>query len=96
MKDDKTALFWRRFTTRGAQASMIGGTLSALVLIYLSPTIQMSVLGREAAWFPLRNPGLVTIPLAFVLGIVTSLLSPERSADEAFPALQRRLHLGAD
>jgi len=90
------SVFWRPFTTRGAQTSMIAGTLSALVLIYLSPTIQVSVLGREEAWFPLRNPGLVTIPLAFVVGIGTSLISPERSASESFPALQRRLHLGAD
>ena len=90
------SVFWRPFTTRGAQASMIAGTLSALVLIYLSPTIQVSVLGREDAWFPLRNPGLVTIPLSFVVGIATSLLLPEKSADEAFPALERRLHLGAD
>jgi cation/acetate symporter len=90
------SVFWRPFTTRGAQASRIAGTLSALVLIYLSPTIQVSVLGREDAWFPLRNPGLVTIPLAFVVGIVASLLSPERTADEAFPGLQHRLHRGAD
>jgi cation/acetate symporter len=90
------SVFWRPFTTRGAQASMIAGTLSALVLIYLSPTIQVSVLGREDAWFPLRNPGLVTIPLAFVVGIAASLLGPEKSADEAFPALQHRLHLGSD
>jgi cation/acetate symporter len=75
---------------------MIAGTLSALVLIYLSPTIQVSILGREEAWFPLRNPGLVTIPFAFTVGIAVSLLSPEKSADEAFPALQHRLHLGAD
>jgi hypothetical protein len=38
----------------------------------------------------------VTIPLAFLVGIAVSLLSPERSADDAFPALQHRLHLGAD
>ncbi|HEY7818079.1 MAG TPA: cation acetate symporter, partial [Vicinamibacteria bacterium] len=90
------SVFWRPFTTRGAQASMIAGTASALLLIYLSPTIQVSVLGREEAWFPLRNPGLVTIPLAFVAGIAASLLMPERSADDAFPALQHRLHLGSD
>jgi cation/acetate symporter len=90
------SVFWRPFTTRGAQASMIAGTASALLLIYLSPTIQVSVLGRDEAWFPLRNPGLVTIPLAFVAGVAASLLLPERSADEAFPALQRRLHLGSD
>ena len=75
---------------------MIVGTLSALVLISLSPTIWVQMLGRPAALFPLANPGLVTIPLAFATGIVVSLLAPEARADAAFPAMQSRLHLGAD
>jgi cation/acetate symporter len=90
------SVFWRKFTTRGAQASMIVGTLSALVLIALSPAIQVQLLGRPHAIFPLGNPGLITIPLAFVTGIVVSLASPDRAAYDAFPALQKRLHLGAD
>jgi cation/acetate symporter len=90
------SVFWRSFTTRGAQASMIVGTVSSLVLIALSPTIQVQVLGRPSGIFPLANPGLITIPLAFVTGILVSLLSPERAAHDAFPALQKRLHLGAD
>jgi cation/acetate symporter len=90
------AVFWRPFTTRGAQASMLTGTFAALVLIYLSPTIQLQILGRPEAYFPLRNPGLVTIPLSFLVGIVVSLLTREKAADEAFPALQHRLHLGVD
>jgi cation/acetate symporter len=90
------SVFWRPFTTRGAQASMLTGTTAALVLIYLSPTIQMQVLGHASAPFPLKNPGLVTIPLAFVVGIVVSLLAPEKQSDEAFPGLQQRLHLGAE
>ena len=90
------SVFWRPFTTRGAQASMIVGTLSALVLICLSPTIQVQMLGHASAPFPLANPGLVTIPLSFVVGIVVSLLAPEAEATEAFAGLQHRLHLGAD
>jgi cation/acetate symporter len=90
------AVFWRPFTTRGAQASMFAGAVGALVLIYFSPTIQVQMLGRAEALFPLRNPGLVTIPLAFVVGIAVSLLAPEKQADEGFPALQHRLHMGAD
>jgi Na+(H+)/acetate symporter ActP len=31
------SIFWRGFTTRGAQASILIGTASALLLIYLSP-----------------------------------------------------------
>jgi cation/acetate symporter len=89
------SVFWRGFTTRGAQASMIAGTLSALVLIVLSPAIQVDLLHREAL-FPLRNPGVITIPLAFFTGIIVSLLTPDASARDAFPALQKRLHLGGD
>jgi cation/acetate symporter len=90
------SVFWRSFTTRGAQASMIVGTVSALALIALSPAIQVQLLGRPHAIFPLANPGLITIPLAFLTGIVVSLAAPEPAAHDAFPALQKRLHLGAD
>jgi len=88
------SVFWRPFTTRAAQASMLVGTASALVLIYLSPTIQVQILGRPSAPFPLRNPGLVTIPLSFVVGIVVSLLAPEKAADEKYAEVERRVHLG--
>jgi cation/acetate symporter len=88
------SMFWRGFTTRGAQASMLVGTFSALLLIYLSPTIQVGILGASGAWFPLTNPGLVTIPLAFLVGIVVSLLSAEPTAVARFEALEHQLHLG--
>ena len=90
------SIFWRPFTTRGAQASMAVGTLSTLLLIFLSPTIQIGVLGRTSAVFPLKNPGLVTIPLAFLVGMAVSLLTPEREAWERFAELQHRVHLGPD
>jgi cation/acetate symporter len=90
------SVFWRPFTTRGAQASMIVGTLSTLLLIFLSPTVQVQMLGKAAAIFPLANPGLFTIPLSFAVGIAVSKLFPEAAADAAFPAMQRRLHLGAE
>jgi cation/acetate symporter len=90
------SIFWRPFSTRGAQASMIVGTLSALLLIFLSPTIQVSVLGRESAPFPLRNPGIVTIPLAFLVGVAVSLLAPEPAAAARFAELQHRVHLGPE
>ena len=69
---------------------------SALVLIWLSPTIQIDVLKHEAAWFPLRNPGVVSIPLAFVVAIVVSLLRPVPDEARKFAALERRIHLGTD
>ncbi|MGQ0737343.1 MAG: sodium:solute symporter family transporter [Acidobacteriota bacterium] len=88
------SMFWSGFTTRGAQLSMLVGTAAALVLIYLSPTIQVGILGQTSAPFPLTNPGLVSIPLSFLVGIVVSLAWPEPEAARRFKALEQRLHLG--
>ena len=89
------ALFWRKFTTPGAVASIVVGAVSALVLITLSPTILEDVLGNDSSYFPLRNPALVSMPLAFLTGIVVSLLTPERRAEERFAEAEARIHLGA-
>ena len=88
------AIFWRRYTTAGAVTSMAVGTLATLVLIYLSPTIQVDILGHEAAWFPLKNPALITMPLSFLSGIVVSLLAPEPRGAEEYARVERRMHLG--
>src|SRR5258705_103924 len=88
------AIFWRRLTTWGAVASMLTGTFATLILIWLSPTIQVDVLQRTSAWFPLKNPALVTIPLSFVVGIVVSLLSAAREPDARFAEHERQMHLG--
>ena len=90
------SIFWKRLTTAGAQASMILGTLSTLVLIYLSPTIQLDILKHSEAWFPLRNPGIVTIPLSFLIAIGVSLLRPVPSEERRFAELERQLHLGLE
>jgi cation/acetate symporter len=89
------AIFWRRFTTAGAVASMALGTVSTLVLIYFSPAIQVDVLGRAGAAFPLRNPALVTIPLSFLVGIVVSLLTPDEVAASRHAQVERQMLVGA-
>lgn len=86
------SMFWRRFTTRAAQLSMLIGTASSLALIYLSPTIQIDVLKNDAAWFPLRNPGLVSIPVSFATGMLVSLLWPEPAAEARFVEVEQRIH----
>jgi cation/acetate symporter len=88
------ALFWRGFTTAGAVSSILVGAVSALVLIYISPTIQVDVLGHEDALFPLKNPALISMPLAFGVGILVSLLRPEPAARAGFIEQERRMLLG--
>ena len=76
------SLYWRRFNTRGALWSMYGGLLSCIVLIVMSPAVSGNktamIPGADFAWFPLSNPGIVSIPLAFILGIVGTLTSSDR------------------
>jgi cation/acetate symporter len=89
------AIFWRRLTTAGAVSSMVVGTVATLVLIFLSPTIQVDILQRESAIFPLKNPALVTIPLSFITGVVVSLLGKDTSTVARFDEIERRMMLGA-
>src|SRR5262249_19579577 len=64
------SMIWRKFSTAGAYASMVTGTVSAIVLIFLSPTIQVDLLKHTSALFPLKNPALVTMPLSFAVGVL--------------------------
>jgi cation/acetate symporter len=88
------SIFWPRCTTAGAVAAMAVGTIGTLALIGLSPTVQVELLGGASAWFPLRNPALVTIPLAFVTAILVSLWAPEPGAAARYAAVERRMLLG--
>jgi cation/acetate symporter len=90
------SIFWRRCTTAGVVSSMLVGTGSTLLLIWLSPTIQVDVLKQPSAWFALKNPALVTIPLSFAVGIVVSLLRTDRVAEERYLMVERRMHLGGE
>jgi cation/acetate symporter len=88
------SMTWRRFTTRGAVASMVTGTGSTVLLILLSPTVWVELLGYREAVFALRNPGLLTVPAAFAVGIAVSLAQREPAAEAGFDAAQQRMHLG--
>lgn len=76
------SLFWKRFTTRGALWSMYGGLSSAIILIVVSPVVSGSdssmIPGADFAIFPLTNPGLVSIPLAFLLGWLGTITDRRR------------------
>lgn len=82
------SLFWRRFTTAGALASIYGGLGSCLLLIIFSPVVsgaKDSIFpGLDFAFFPLHNPGIVSIPFSFICGFVATMMSsPEPSPEKA-------------
>lgn len=88
------AIFMRRFTTAGAVSSMWIGTLSCLVLIWFSPTVQIDILKNTEALFPWKNPAFVSVPLSFLVGIVVSHLTYHPDNDEKYRKLEHKLHLG--
>ncbi|MCX5113984.1 cation acetate symporter [Streptomyces sp. NBC_00378] len=76
------SLFWKRFTTQGALWSIYGGLATSVILVLFSPVVSGNpktsmFKGVDFAWFPLENPGLISIPLGFLLGWIGSLLSKE-------------------
>lgn len=80
------SLFWRRFNTRGAVWSMYGGLGSAILLIVLSPVFSGSETAMiptiDIAVWPLSNPGIVSIPLGFLLGWLGTITSRKAESRE--------------
>ena len=93
-------MYWRRFNTRGSVWSIYTGLISSVVLIVFSPSISGSkaaMLGEAVnfAWFPLTNPALVSVPLAFLAGYLGTITSPVRGDEELAIEMEVRSMTGA-
>ena len=88
------SIVWKKFTTAGAVWAIIIGSVTACVLIFLSPTVWVDVLKNKEAIFPLRNPAIISMTLAFVVAIVISLLLPDKEAEAKFEGTLVRTYLG--
>jgi cation/acetate symporter len=82
------SLFWKRFNTRGAVWAIYGGLGSALLLLIFSPNVSglaTSLIpyvegGVHFDFFPLANPGIVSIPLGFFFGWLGTITSNESNS----------------
>ncbi len=92
-------LFWSRFNTRGAVWAIYGGLITCMVLVFFSPVVSGSeaalVTGADWAWFPLSNPGIISIPAGFLLGWLGTVTSSEPMSEERFVELEVRALTGA-
>jgi cation/acetate symporter len=101
------SLFWRNFTTRGALWSIYGGLIASIGLIIFSPVVSGkpvdAVTGKSASmiqgvdfsWFPLDNPGLISIPLAFFLGWLGAVTDKEKPNKAKYAEMEVRSLTGA-
>jgi cation/acetate symporter len=81
------SLFWKRFNTRGCLWSIYGGLIITVTLIAFSPAVSGNKTAMfpdgDWAWFPLSNPGIISIPASFLLGILGTLTSKEHLENKA-------------
>jgi cation/acetate symporter len=90
------SLYWKRFNTTGAVTAIYGGLISSVVLVLASPicwggpTATTGPAGNPDAIFsteiaapiPLENPGIISIPLGFLLGWLGTVLSKEDTTEK--------------
>jgi cation/acetate symporter len=92
-------LFWKRFNTMGATFSIYGGLIMAVLLVTFSPVVSGTPTSlfptANFDWFPLRNPGLISIPFGFLCGIIGTLISKEVHSAQRYDELTVRALTGA-
>jgi cation/acetate symporter len=92
-------LFWRRFSTRGATWSIYGGLITCVGLVFFSPVVSGSetalFTNSDFSWFPLSNPGIISIPAGFFFGWLGTVLTTDRTSEERFVELEVRSMTGA-
>ncbi|ODT98640.1 MAG: cation acetate symporter [Pseudonocardia sp. SCN 72-86] len=101
------SLFWKRFNTNGALWSIYGGLTITLVLIIFSPVVSgkpvdpvtgkspSMLQGVDFHWFPLDNPGLISIPASFLLGFLGTVLAKDKADEARYAEMEVRSLTGA-
>jgi len=97
------SVFWKRFNTAGAVSGLVVGLASSIILIAISPSVMDPVAGKALIQadplFPLKNPGIVSIPLGFLGAILGTLLSkrdPQGESKFAELSVRAETGLGAE
>ncbi|MEU6089197.1 cation acetate symporter [Streptomyces sp. NPDC047085] len=79
-------LFWRRYTRSGLMGTLIGGSLTVLLLMPGTNLVSGSPVSAfpqaDFNWFPFTTTGIVSIPAGFFFGWLGTVLSGRRKAEE--------------
>ncbi|MEU5888640.1 cation acetate symporter [Streptomyces sp. NPDC047461] len=79
-------LFWRRYTRTGLLCTLIGGSLTVLLLMPGTNLVSGSPVSAfpdaDFNWFPFTTTGLVSIPAGFAFGWLGTVASGRRKAEE--------------
>jgi len=93
------SLFWKRFSTRGATWAIYGGLITCIGLVACSPVVSGAETALfptyDFAWFPLPNPGIVSIPAGFFFGWLGTVTGRDAAAERRYDELEVRALTGA-
>ncbi|MGW2738368.1 sodium/solute symporter [Streptomyces sp. NPDC001288] len=91
-------LFWPRFTAGGALLGLYGGLGCSLLLVAFSPLVSSTpaslLPSADFAWFPLQNPGIVSVPAGFLLGWLGTVRTSKPADTEAFGEFEEASLIG--
>jgi cation/acetate symporter len=74
------AMYWQGLTTRDATIGGFAGLATAIICMFLGPTVWVEVIGNAEAIFPYKHPALFSMLVAFA---VTWLVSRMDNSDRA-------------
>ena len=82
-------LFWEKTTAQGVMASVFAGIVAALGIILLSPDMYVRYgMDPASAPFSFSQPGLISIPISFIVLISVSLATQkQKSQKEVSPSM---------
>ncbi|WP_225822317.1 cation acetate symporter [Streptomyces naphthomycinicus] len=95
-------LFWRRYTRGGLMGTLIGGSLTVLLLMPGTNLVSGSPVSAfpdaDFNWFPFTTTGIVSIPAGFLFGWLGTVLSDRATAERQrhrYEAVEARILAGA-
>ncbi|MEP7159570.1 MAG: cation acetate symporter [Dermatophilaceae bacterium] len=71
-------IYWRKATAQGIAVGMVAGLVTAVTIILLSPTFHGSA---ESALLPFSSPGIVSVPIGFLVMWLVSLATQPRGEE---------------
>jgi cation/acetate symporter len=77
------SMYWKGLTTKGAVWGGLIGLVTATAIVIFSKAVWVTVLGNQAPLFPYEQPAIFSMPLAFLVAWVVSVLDKSpRAAKE--------------
>jgi cation/acetate symporter len=76
------SMYWRKLTTRGAVIGGSLGLITALVLVFMGPTVWVDAFGFKEALFPFKNPAIFSMSIAFIGIWIFSVLDKSANAQK--------------